>query len=565
PAAPPAASTTPAAPISRAALAAAVPVENPAFDEDEPETGTPGDRRPPKTARDLERERMTVFGARRQDQIGGKPRYLGLMLTLALLLFLAGVFAWASVFMEDGLARFFGSDEPVVAALPEAAGDDPTTGSTPTMPAASETAPTGDDTTQSADRTTPPAQTDQPPAQSELAAELAPEPEPEPQASADPVMIRPEEDAPALPDPIRSEAISSEEAQARYAATGVWQRAPQPPQAPGGSEGTADIYVASIDRDVPSQDAIALPGTDAMMEADEPPEATFPPPPPGVRYRVDDRGLIVPSEDGIVAPGGYTLYSGQPGILPRPRPGSAAPATPEGEALPAENAPILASPEAAELIDIRPRLRPETLVEDNERVQLGGRSRDELATLRPRLRPEDLAPAPAVAAAETGTPEEPRVSEASGIAAQAMADAVAEAGEVELEEDFEAASDQAVAASLAPRARPGNMGSIVREAETTAPQQVAQAPRAVQPSIPSSASVARQATVENAINLRRINLIGVYGKPSNRRALVRLPNGRYEKVAVGDRIDGGRVAAIGETELRYVKGGRSLLLKMPNG
>ena len=89
------------------------------------------------------------------------------------------------------------------------------------------------------------------------------------------------------------------------------------------------------------------------------------------------------------------------------------------------------------------------------------------------------------------------------------------------------------------------------------------APRTVQPKIPSSASVAKTATVRNAINLRNVNLIGVYGKPSNRRALVRLSNGRYRKVVVGDRLDGGRVSAIGESELRYNKRGRDLVLKMP--
>jgi Tfp pilus assembly protein PilP len=87
----------------------------------------------------------------------------------------------------------------------------------------------------------------------------------------------------------------------------------------------------------------------------------------------------------------------------------------------------------------------------------------------------------------------------------------------------------------------------------------------IAPKIPSSASVAKQATVTNAISLNKVNLIGVYGKPSSRRALVRLANGRYKKVQVGDTVDGGRVAAIGESELRYVKGGRNLVLKLPQG
>ncbi|MFW5678135.1 MAG: hypothetical protein ACOCXK_00605, partial [Rhodosalinus sp.] len=98
-------------------------------------------------------------------------------------------------------------------------------------------------------------------------------------------------------------------------------------------------------------------------------------------------------------------------------------------------------------------------------------------------------------------------------------------------------------------------------------QPVRAAPRnqSVSPSIPSSASVARAATESNAINLRRLNLIGIYGDPSNRRALVRLSSGRYQKVEVGDRLDGGRINAIGEDQLRYVKNGRNMVLRMPRG
>ena len=71
--------------------------------------------------------------------------------------------------------------------------------------------------------------------------------------------------------------------------------------------------------------------------------------------------------------------------------------------------------------------------------------------------------------------------------------------------------------------------------------------------------------MRNAINLKRVNLIGVYGSPSNRRALVRLSNGRLQNVKVGDRLDGGRVAAIGEDELRLTKSGRNIVLRMPRG
>ncbi|MGB2892436.1 MAG: hypothetical protein WBC03_05805, partial [Albidovulum sp.] len=82
------------------------------------------------------------------------------------------------------------------------------------------------------------------------------------------------------------------------------------------------------------------------------------------------------------------------------------------------------------------------------------------------------------------------------------------------------------------------------------------------PNMPTTVTVARQATVKNAIDLGKINLIGVYGSSANRRALVRMPSGRLLKVKIGDRLDGGQVAAIGDSELTYVKGGRSFTLKI---
>jgi type IV pilus biogenesis protein PilP len=177
-----------------------------------------------------------------------------------------------------------------------------------------------------------------------------------------------------------------------------------------------------------------------------------------------------------------------------------------------------------------------------ERSLLGGRTRTELAAFRPRARPESAQET----AASEGTAEP---------------------------------SPLAVAVSRAPSRRPADFAAIVaatqqarRNAEKAPDAQSAPAVKAsaatvapTKPSIPSSASVAKQATIENAINLRKINLIGVYGSASDRRALVRLPSGRFVKVKVGDRIDGGQVAAIGDNELRYIKSGRNVTLTVPSG
>ncbi|MFP7571564.1 hypothetical protein [Marivita sp. S2033] len=438
-----------------------------------------------QTATPNERQRMTVFGARTEPQIGGKPRFLGLMLTAALLVFLLAVAAWASVFLDEGISRFFNRDDatPSIARMPDVEFE-PIDGSV-TAPPDTESdvemaaLDTGDVNTPEADGL------------SDL-----------------------------LPPPA---ALTPEEADARYAATGIWQRAPAAP-APPALTTLDDLYVASIDKSVQQFDAIALPGAQALRN-DEAYLSLPNPALPGTRYDLDERGLVIATPEGALNPEGVRIFAGLPPVVPPARP-QAPEIVPE-----LDTDAVIAD---AVLQGFRPRPRPGGLVEGNERAQLAGNTRAELAALRPSARPETLK-----AQEEEAQPEATRF---------------------------------AVAQSSAPVTRPRNFAAIVeraRKAEESRPAQVTQAaavaPRAVQPKIPSSANVARQATISNAMNMRRINLIGVYGKPANRRALVRLSNGRYQKVKVGDRLDGGQVAAIGNSELRYVKRGKNVVLDMPGG
>lgn len=134
------------------------------------------------------------------------------------------------------------------------------------------------------------------------------------------------------------------------------------------------------------------------------------------------------------------------------------------------------------------------------------------------------------------------------------------------------ASDLAVAQSQRPGARPSQFATIVQRAlrsaqqrsPAEAPVQTARAAVPSAPPIPASASVAREATQARAINLRQINLIGVMGTSSSRRALVRLSNGRIVTVGVGDSLDNGQVTAISESELRYTRRGRNVVLRLPS-
>ena len=222
--------------------------------------------------------------------------------------------------------------------------------------------------------------------------------------------------------------------------------------------------------------------------------------------------------------------------------------------------PEKVDPARALIAKTRPQPRPSNLIEQNERSVNGGLSRSELAQLRPRLRP---AVEQAVAQRDVDPATENAQNDAA--AAASLTGMAPRVGGIVIEGPT---NPQAVTASVRPDGRPKNFARIVKRAKanqsTDQGTRVASvAPKVVVPKIPSSASAAKSATVKNAINLRNVNLIGVYGKPSSRRALVRLSNGRYQKVQVGDRIDGGRVSAIGDNELRYKKGSRNLTLKMP--
>ena len=69
--------------------------------------------------------------------------------------------------------------------------------------------------------------------------------------------------------------------------------------------------------------------------------------------------------------------------------------------------------------------------------------------------------------------------------------------------------------------------------------------------------------MKGALDLSEVNLLGVYYFSGKRSALVRLKNGKRLMVKVGDRLDGGKVAAIGKRELRYVKSGANITLDLP--
>ena len=616
-------------------------------------------------------ETMSVFGARDGAKIGGKPKYLGLMLTVALIIFMLIVALFVNTATEDGIAGWFKSEPELI---------------------------------ETADVPTPVIQ-----APADAGEQAVVEEQPAP-----PVLRQP-----------AGRVLSADEANRIYAATGVYQRAPRFTSVPRETS-LAGFQEATEIAPGTRLAALAAPDLDAMFP-DTPLTTPANPPAPGVVFPRDLRGFILATPEGTVTPEGTIVIAGVPERVPPLRPGTQVvvpvpettalapdgaegliliagrppivpPLRPDGiapddeasvtpddavsivvetventapltavddadvdtivnqalaaaqidqaaqapsveevvavaerpDALPAPRADTLAIPddvsaapdapvaEATQTVEAVPEAAPENVIivagrpdlvppvrpasivarAANAPAPIVINPRDvlasngvALATFQPRLRPAGLQPPaadniqsdptlagfrPALRPAGLAPAEEPQEVVEEPIAPD-VTSVIAAITAAAPPSPIVNATAQAIVVSPRPGPRPRNFGQVVARAQAAAqqrqaaPQTTAAAPTTevssapAQPTGPVPGGVARAATVDNAIRLRDINLIGVYGRPSNRRALIRLGNGRYVKVEVGSRLDGGRVTAIGDSALNYVKGGRTYALQLPAG
>ncbi len=191
---------------------------------------------------------------------------------------------------------------------------------------------------------------------------------------------------------------------------------------------------------------------------------------------------------------------------------------------------------------IQPKARPENFRDTVERSQWNGFTLTELRSIRPQKRPRSA---------------QELAAEAARLASQAS---------LSQSEADPTNSPLVVAKSLRPIQRPANFSETVAAAtaQTQEPQRTSAAVTpSIQPSSPSPRSVAEAATERNALVLNRLALIGTFGKTAAPAAMVRMSSGRVRRVEVGDRLDGGRVVAIGQGRLVYRKGSRDITLQMP--
>lgn len=464
-------------------------------------------------------EDVTVFGAPKSSKRNAKPRNMGFILLLGLVVVMGLVALWSlfsapseQVEQTSPSGTFQSFNEDLEASLPTAAA--PPDVETQDVVLAS--APVALDNVPVIPETTAPAQ----PVLASLSDSTQTEFDDELQIADQSVDIS---------EPESPEPLTASQALEAYDDSGIWQFAPDLETSPAIIT-TDSLYVPSLDPPLDISDAVALP-----IALDTPDDRPLPqqpsPAPAGSTFALGENGLVVPSTQGVINPDGVLVFAGPPVKRSTPRPDSGGVGRSSDPSLP-------------ELVARRPSPRPSNLIQLNEIAKLGGRTRDQLASLRPTARP---------------------ISEQ--IAAQTSSDGQALST---------TATALAVKASRVPATRPANFASLVEKArkipvniekKAASQQQVAKVTStratATGPKIPTRASVATEATQKNKIHMRKVSLIGIYGTPQKRSALVRMGNGKIIEVSIGDRVDGGKVAAIGADQVRYVKGGRNILLKMP--
>lgn len=85
------------------------------------------------------------------------------------------------------------------------------------------------------------------------------------------------------------------------------------------------------------------------------------------------------------------------------------------------------------------------------------------------------------------------------------------------------------------------------------------------PNVRSAPGVAAAATIKDGITLNRTQIIGTIGAGKASRALVRLSNGKIITLRLGDKVNGGTITDIGNSQITFVKGGRPQSLSVLGG
>ena len=544
-----------------------------------------------------------TLGGKHATQIGGKPKHLGLMLTAGLLLFLAIVALWANTLSENGIAGLlgFGDDEGTVITATETGAvseliEQTSEATQPIIATAEvETAtPTMPIITTVPGRVLSPGEADRIYAATGVWQRAPRLPDlPEATSLAELRLIAASQIVPALsrpldlvgasqeiealflapPNPAPAGTIIPRDEDGFILATAggtvlpngvlVYARSPQitPPTRPSTSVAAAPPTVDPAAADPTTDPAAAIQNATAATVA--------------AALAASQSATDVTADTAAASAAATADVLALPEVAPLARPEALEnvalairendqPVTGETDAasIDAADTTLVVDPALA---GIRPSLRPAGLAPEPPFAD------PTLAGLRPSLRPADLGPATVVETDDASIDEAVAVAAATPDINSVIATIAAAAPPSALVSP----TRQAIVASPRPDPRPNNFARVVASAQArqqTQPtsSQITQAPA---PAVASSAaatptgsvprSVADAATQDSTINLRNVNLIGVYGRSNDRRALVRLTNGRYVKVEVGTSFQGGRITVIGDSALNYVVGGQTYSLQVP--
>ncbi|MCV2868394.1 hypothetical protein OEW28_07105 [Defluviimonas sp. WL0002] len=323
----------------------------------------------------------------------------------------------------------------------------------------------------------------------------------------------------------------------------------------------------------------------AVAGADPAPDTPSEPVAFGSLQRFDADGDVVPTAEGVRTREGIILYAGKPENAPPRRPAAIealAVSTAEA-AVPSQEPDAQEAQPATDLAGAQPtpddtESVPEPLDPATAKKRPVARPAAIVPPTEPAAEPGNEPATVDEASAESAVPPDPVTAARQPLARPAAVEtAAAEAPPAPVV----TASRYAVATSPSPTARPARLNAAVdnraveaalaaalAESSATATASVAAdeidepEPVSAAPDIPTKANVAKQATIANGIDLGELSLIGIFGPASKRHALVRTSRGKILNVSVGDKLDGGKVSAIGDGQLAYIKGGKTHVLKM---
>ena len=385
------------------------------------------------------------------------------------------------------------------------------------------------------------------------------------------------------PEFIPNGPMTPEELRRVYVSTGVWPMAPKAPYQ-ASTKALEDLYIASIDADIRAHDPVILQSPDEFL-TDSTKDLAIP-----LLKKAKPLGLATgdpaiempnePSAKTLVSPNINALR-----VLPDVtlRPPSMAP-QPLAELTPSiitqdSNKTAISQPDALPSIDALTRLDPPSVTgfgnqatdpifenaatENAENQSSETNPTSELVSKPPSVSSEE----DAIASTDPQTPKAPEpaidmlAQSRPLIRPQALVAAL-RAKEKAFEEALNTSIRPKIRPALTEIAQSDTLISRLFSALDEGDEANVDSPIADEP---SSARVSERATLEKGLNLRKVNLLGTYRFGNSRKALILMPNGSKRMVKVGDRLDGGQVAAIDEEELRYIKSGLNIILSMPSG